>query len=146
MGLALGTNLKFYTCVAKGSKLKVRKFWGIIPAFVEFTGEKLVGRTSLPPPLPPILNRVKKQSDYLNISKVVKYNRQIMNQLKCEHFLDFIFTSGILMDVSLWLTVNANTFTTCCTDCTARFKHAIGSYIEMCSSCEFQLLSKSSLF
>ena len=69
-----------------------------------------------------------------------------MNQLKCEHFLDFIFTSGILMDVSLWLTVNASTFTTCCTDCTARFKHAIGSYIEMCSSCEFQLLSKSSLF
>ena len=106
------------------------------------------GREDFPasPPSPQSWIGLKKQSDYLNISKVVKYNRQIMNQLKCEHFLDFIFTSGILMDVSLWLTVNANTFTTCCTDCTARFKHAIGSYIEMCSSCEFQLISKSSLF
>ena len=43
LGLALGTNLKFYTSVAKGLKLKVRKFWWIIPTFVEITGEKLVG-------------------------------------------------------------------------------------------------------
>ena len=37
--LALGTNLKFYTSVAKGLKLKVRKFWGLIPTFVEVTGK-----------------------------------------------------------------------------------------------------------
>ena len=43
LGLALGTNLKFYTSVAKGLKLKVRKFWGLIPTFLEVTGEKLVG-------------------------------------------------------------------------------------------------------
>ena len=43
LGLALGTNLKFYTSVAKGLKLKVRKFWGLIPTFVEITEEKLVG-------------------------------------------------------------------------------------------------------
>ena len=35
--------LKFYTSVAKGSKLKVRKFWGLSPTFVEVTAEKLVG-------------------------------------------------------------------------------------------------------
>ena len=35
--------LKFYTNVAKGLKLKVRKFLGLIPKFVEVTGEKLVG-------------------------------------------------------------------------------------------------------
>ena len=40
--LALGTNLKFYTSVAKGLNVKVRKFWGLIPTFVEVTGEKLV--------------------------------------------------------------------------------------------------------
>ena len=39
--LALGTNLKFYTSVAKGLRLKVRKFWGLIPTIVEVTGEKL---------------------------------------------------------------------------------------------------------
>ena len=31
LGLALGMNLKFYTSVEKGLKLKVRKLWGIVP-------------------------------------------------------------------------------------------------------------------
>ena len=42
LGLALVTNLKFYTSVAKGWKLKVKKFWGLICTFLEVTGEKLV--------------------------------------------------------------------------------------------------------
>ena len=48
LGLALGTNLKFYTSVAKGLKLKVRKFSRLILMFVEVTREKLVGGTFLP--------------------------------------------------------------------------------------------------
>ena len=55
-GLALGTNLKFYTSVAKKLKLKVRKFWGQNPALLEVTGKKLVGRYFAPPA---ILNMVK---------------------------------------------------------------------------------------
>ena len=55
LGLALGTNLKFYTSLSKGLKLKVRKFRGVILTFAEVTGEKLVER----PFPPPILNRVK---------------------------------------------------------------------------------------
>ena len=52
--LALGTNLKFYTSLLKGLKLKVRKFWGLIPTFVE--GEKTGrGGGGL---FAPILNRV----------------------------------------------------------------------------------------
>ena len=35
--------LKFYTSVAKGFKLKDRKFWKLILTFVEVTGKKLVG-------------------------------------------------------------------------------------------------------
>ena len=52
--------MKLYTSVAKGLKLKARKFWGLIPTFVEVTGEKLVGEAFLPPLQPPllILNRV----------------------------------------------------------------------------------------
>ena len=38
LGLALGTN----TSVARGLKLKVRKFWRLIPTFLEVTEEKLV--------------------------------------------------------------------------------------------------------
>ena len=41
--LVIGTNLKFYISVAKGLKLKVKKFSGLILTFVEVTGEKLVG-------------------------------------------------------------------------------------------------------
>ena len=39
----------------KGLKLKVRKFWWLIPTFGEVTGEKLVGGPFCPAP---ILNRV----------------------------------------------------------------------------------------
>ena len=42
--------LKFYTIMAKGLKLKVRKFFGLIPTFVEVTGEKLVGGRFAPHP------------------------------------------------------------------------------------------------
>ena len=55
--LALGTNLQFCVNVLKGLKLKFRKFWELIPMFVEVTGKKLVGEAFLA--LPPILNRVK---------------------------------------------------------------------------------------
>ena len=57
LGLTLGMNLKFYTSVAKGLKLKVRKIWGLIPTFVEVTKGKLVegveGGGWHSPPLPP---------------------------------------------------------------------------------------------
>ena len=53
--LALSMVLKFYTSEAKGLKLKVRKFLGLIPTFVEVTGEKLVEGGGAPP----MLNRVK---------------------------------------------------------------------------------------
>ena len=63
LGLALGTNLKFYTSVTKGLKLKVRKFWGLIRTFAEVTEEKLVGRPFCPPS---ILNRVKGREDWIH--------------------------------------------------------------------------------
>ena len=48
VGLALGTNLKFCTSAAKGLKLKVGIFWGLIRTFAEVTEEKLVRDTFLP--------------------------------------------------------------------------------------------------
>ena len=55
LGLALGTNLKFYTSVLKRLKLKVRKFWELTLTFVETTGKK-TGREGLFAPA--ILNKV----------------------------------------------------------------------------------------
>ena len=54
-----------------------------------------------------------------------------MDQLKCEHFLDFIFTSGILMDVAYGSTNikydSGETQTRPHAVLTVRFKHAVGS-------------------
>ena len=49
LGLALGMTLKFYTRMAKGLKLKVRKFLELNPTFVEGTEEKPVGGLFVPP-------------------------------------------------------------------------------------------------
>ena len=42
LGLVLDKNLKFYTIVAKGLRLKIRKFSGLTPTFAEVTDEKLL--------------------------------------------------------------------------------------------------------
>ena len=78
LGLALGTNLKFYTSLSNGLQLKVRKFWGLILMFVEVTREKLVGGV-----WPPILNRVKLDNDHqckdsLNFLYNSKYDLSII--------------------------------------------------------------------
>ena len=56
--LALGMNLKFHTSVAKGLKLKVRKFWELIPTFAEVKEENLIGGWPFCSH-PPILNSIK---------------------------------------------------------------------------------------
>ena len=38
LGVALGINLKFYTSVANGLQLTVKKFCGLSPTFVEVIG------------------------------------------------------------------------------------------------------------
>ena len=53
LGLTVGMTLAFYTSVEKGLKLKVKKFWGLIPTFVEVTGKEWYRGLS------PHLNRVK---------------------------------------------------------------------------------------
>ena len=39
LGLALGMAFKFSTSVEKELKLNVRKFWRLIPMFIEVAGE-----------------------------------------------------------------------------------------------------------
>ena len=58
MGLALGMNLKFYTSVAKGLKLRLKTFWRLIPKFAEVTRDKLVEGEFCAPASPQHLNRV----------------------------------------------------------------------------------------
>ena len=89
LGLALVTNLKFYTSVAKRLKLKVRKFGKLNSTFVEVTGEKLVGEASQPLP-PPILNRinVSKSTIVFRIafSKLIDNHRKVENSTLSLHY------------------------------------------------------------
>ena len=88
LGLALGTSLKFYTSVAKELKVKVRKFWGLIPTFVEDTGEKLA-RGDLPSP---ILNRIK-----LNVEVLIDKKSLLVTELNKFEVTGIIhFQKGIL--------------------------------------------------
>ena len=48
--LALGMALKIYKGVAKGLKLKLKKFSGLIPTLAEVAGEKLVEGAFCPSP------------------------------------------------------------------------------------------------
>ena len=43
VGLVLGMALKFNTNLAERLKLKVRRFWEVIPLFEEVIREKLIG-------------------------------------------------------------------------------------------------------
>ena len=52
LGLALGIALTFFSSMAKGLKLKVRNFGGLVPTFVEVTREKQVGSLFEPHPPP----------------------------------------------------------------------------------------------
>ena len=70
-------DLKFYTSVAKGLKVKARKFLGLIPTFVEVTGKKLAGVGGLFTPSL-ILNSVQNNalteilSDFISLYSIYK--------------------------------------------------------------------------
>ena len=57
LGLTIGMDFKFHTCVIKGVKIKGRFFYELTPKCVEVTEETLVGALFVP--FPPILNIVK---------------------------------------------------------------------------------------
>ena len=85
--LAEGTNLKFYTSVAKELKLKVRKFRGRIPTFSEVTGEKLLGRGDFV--VPPILNRIN-NANYTNFFECQQLLPECLEVLGAQFFTELI--------------------------------------------------------
>ena len=76
LGLTLVTNLKFYTSGAKGLKLNVKKFWGLISTFVE-VGKTGRGGFLPPPPTVLILKRVK-QPFYKQLALGTQFAKQLL--------------------------------------------------------------------
>ena len=73
--------LKFYTSVAKGLKLKVRKFWGQISTIVEVTRKKVVGGPFASPPSLIGLRPLKKHQESNFRNFIYQYH------LECYHRL-----------------------------------------------------------
>ena len=70
---------KFYTSVAKGFKLKVRKFWGLIPRLIEVTGKKILEEGGgFLSPHKHILNRVKQAHKYARLKNNVRVHIKII--------------------------------------------------------------------
>ena len=79
-----------------------------------------------------------------------KHKRNKLDIRKCEHFLDFIFNSGLLQDVAYGVT---NIKFYCGEEqkiahaiLTTKYSHAISFYYQMCSESGYDPLSKSTLF
>ena len=90
-------------------------------------------------------------NDTFALPSKLKYKQNKLDIAKCEHFLDFIFNSGLLQDVAYGVTnlkfdsgeeqkiAHAIFLTT-------KYSRAIYFYYQMCSESEYHPLSKSTLF
>ena len=105
LGLALGTNLKFYTSVAKGLKLKVRKFLGGANSYVCRSYRGKTGRGPFCPPSLPSWIGLRKQLKQRYLSQLTKngkikqrvdVDQGIIHQLLCSTCLK-AETEGLVM-------------------------------------------------
>ena len=96
--------LKFDTSVAKRLKLKVRKFWGLNPTFVEVSGEKLVGGLFGTHFGTHILNRVKCSKTkagfcYLQFLKIASDEKPLVSYTHWYHFPKDIIDPCVYFDI-----------------------------------------------
>ena len=79
-----------------------------------------------------------------------KIKRNKLDICKCEHFLDYLFTSGLMQDVAYGITKqkydSGGTKTIPHVILTAKYSHVIASYIQRCSESQFKALSERTLF
>ena len=95
LGLALGKNLKFYTSVAKGLKLKVRKFWGTNFYVCRSYRGKLLGEGAFCRPPTPTLNRVNGSSCPNKVLKICQKSALFLAQ-SSHCLLYFTVTEALL--------------------------------------------------
>ena len=114
--LAVGTNLKFCTNVAKDLKLKVRMFWEQNPTFLEVTREKLIGGglfANLPPTIlnrvnsrtPGCINQADKNSNIITV-RLCYYNYIVAHwELWHSQNILFRYCPGMLREIQLYSTL-----------------------------------------
>ena len=85
----------------------------------------------------------------VSLPNKIKFTRKRLSIPKCEHFLDFIFSSGLLQDVAYGVTNlkydSGETQTVAKAIITSNYSHTIALYLESCNKNLFEPLSESSL-
>ena len=87
--------LKSYASVGKGLKLKFKTFWGLTPAFVDVTGEKLVGGFFAHP----IQNRVKERNLVLQVVRESQIKNKAVMIWSSRKKGEFIFSNVYFVEI-----------------------------------------------
>ena len=93
--------------------------------------------------------KVKASTKGVSIQPKTVFRRNRMNTDKCEHFIQFLFSSGLLQDVAYGVTKlkfdSGSEQTIPHAVLTTRYSHAIAFYLQICKDADFQPLSERSL-
>ena len=94
--------------------------------------------------------KMKSSSKGLVIPQKVTLRRNRMNTLKMEHFIEFVFSSGLIQDVAYGVTTlnfdSGDKQTIPHAVLTAKYSHVIAFYVQYCSEMGYESLSESSLW
>ena len=94
--------------------------------------------------------KLRLSSEGLLIPEKVPLRRNRMNTFKMEHFIEFIFSSGLIQDVAYGVTRlsfdSGDEQTIPHAVLTAKYSHVIGFYLQFCKEMDYPPLSESSLW
>ena len=94
--------------------------------------------------------KLRNPSEGLVFPTKVKIRRNRLNLSKCEHFLDFLFSSGMVQDVAYGISKirfdSGSVATIPNAILTAKYSHVIAFYLDICKKCEYEPLSESTLW
>ena len=80
----------------------------------------------------------------------VKFRRNRMNSLKSNHFIEFIFSSGMIQDVAYGVSKiqfeSGSVQTIPNAILTSKYSHTIAFYLEICKNCGYEPLCESTLW
>ena len=86
----------------------------------------------------------------LTLPKQIKFRRNRLNIQKAEHFIEFLFASGLVQDVAYGVSKikfdSGSVQTIPHAILTTKYSHAIAFYLEICKNCNYQPLSERTLW
>ena len=93
---------------------------------------------------------LKQSAEGLVLPQKVKFRRNRLNIQKANHFVEFLFSSGMIQDVAYGISkvhFESGTVQTISNAIlTSKYSHAIAFYLEICRNCDYEPLHESTLW